>query len=102
MVAKRILNIVIQGIYKFRYHTAHGSVVYALALINIESDTKLPLDYVWGERYMNWIEYLKRRGEGIKCTYQDVEDEYLENWRKRFEKAYKEFEDNRNNSHDWL
>lgn len=90
--------------YKFRYYSSQGSIIYALAIIDIKSTTRLPLDYLWGERYLNWIEYLKRRGEGIDCTYEDVEDEYLENWHKKFKDAQKRFWEEREkhpNANDW-
>lgn len=99
---KFIIKFIVKYFYRIRYLCATGSPIYALAYFSVETGANLPSDYVWGERYMNWVEYLRRRGNGIQCTYQDVENEFLDDWRKDFEDAKKRFwEEREKHGHDW-
>lgn len=84
--------------YNVLYFSAKNGIIHILSKINVKTGAELPCEYVWGERYLNRIEYLRRRSQGIKCTYQDVENEFLDDWNKRFQEARMEFEEYRKNN----
>jgi hypothetical protein len=99
---KKFLEIQTILFYNVIYFCALNGFIHLLAKINIATDTRMPLDYLWGERYLNRIEYLSRRSKGIKCTYEDVEDEFLDEWNKRFQEARLKFEKEREKyENDW-
>jgi len=81
--------------FKIRYANASLGIINLLAIIDKEAGGKLPCDYTWGERYMYWVEYLRRRSIGIKCTFEEVEFEYLKEWNDKFQEAKKRFEEYR-------
>lgn len=81
----KVLNLFIKAFYLFRFNLARGNILYYLA--SIESLSKLPMDYTWGDRYMNWIEYLRLRSQGIKCSFSDVENEFFRYWSKKMDDA---------------
>ncbi len=92
---KAVLNHLVIFYFRLRYTFAVCGVVHILAQINAETGAELPCDYTWGERYILWIEYLQRRGDGIKCTFEEVEFEYLKEWNDKFQEAKKRFEEYR-------
>jgi hypothetical protein len=90
--------------HKVHYILAVGGIIHLFAQLDFLGTAKLPFDYTWGEIYLVRIEYLKRRSEGIECSFNDVEREHLEKWWKSFEDAKKRFWEERNkqpNANDW-
>ena len=90
--------------YKLHYTIAVGGIIHAIAQINFSTEAKMPFDYTWSEKYLIRIEYLKRKSQGIECTFEDVEKEYLDEWHKNFEDAKKRFWEERSkheNGDDW-
>ena len=88
--------------YKLHYFIAVGGVIHVFAKMDLVTGAELPCDYTWGERYILRIEWLKRRSEGIEGTFDELEREYLDNWNKKFKKAYHDMlkeRDEKNN--DW-
>lgn len=81
--------------YNFRYFNARHGAMYIFAQIDLQTGATTPFDYTWGERYMNKVEYFRRRSIGIECTYEDVENEFLDDWNEKFQEAKKRFEEYR-------
>ena len=69
----------------------HGSVFWYMFRLDHEAGGALPGHYTTAERYFNWCSYLNRRASGERCTYEEVEDEFMEEWRKNFQEAVNEF-----------
>lgn len=85
-------------ILNFLYYTIllqlfNNPLIRAYVYICHESRTVMPVEYYWTERYYNRIEYWERRQRGIKCTYKDVENEYLEEWTNSIREAMKKHEE---------
>lgn len=88
--------------YNIHYNFANCGVIHLVAQIDMEAGGRLFCDYDWSERYLVRIEYLKRRSNGIECTFDDVENEYLDNWNEKFQEAKRKFEEERkDNENDW-
>lgn len=88
--------------YKLHYFIAVGGVIHVFAKMDLITGAELPCDYTWGERYILRIEWLKRRSEGIECTFDEVEKEFLDNWNRKFQEAKKRFEEERaKTNNDW-
>ena len=90
--------------YNIRYIFAVGGVIHSFAQIDVatKSGGNLFFDYTWGERYLVRVEYLNRRSNGIECTFDDVEKEYLDDWKEKFQEAKRKFDEKRKNElNDW-
>lgn len=68
-----------------------GTVIYTIFLFDKEADASLPGHYTTSERYMVWVDYLGRKSRGKKCTFEDVENEYIKKWQDEFEKVRKKY-----------
>jgi hypothetical protein len=91
-----IKDFITQIHYLIRYNIASCGPLHYIA--HIEEAVKTccsTFEYTWSEMYLNRIEYLRRRSIGIKCTFDDVEEEYLDACAKDIREAIKEFEESR-------
>jgi aromatic ring-opening dioxygenase LigB subunit len=92
---KSMIDVSLLIFYKFRYTFANVGVIHCLAIIDKETGKETPFDFTWGEKYILWIEYLRRRSIGLKCTYNQVEFEYLKDFNDKVDEALKKFNQNR-------
>ena len=88
--------------FLLRYSIAVNGIIHLLAKGNILTGKETEFDYVWGERYCYWIEYLRRRSCGIKCTYEEVEFEFLKDFSDKIDEALKKFHKERDKDHNWF
>jgi len=96
MIRKTWSAVIARIYYGFVYNMASNGPIHYIA--QIEESVKTccsAFEYTWSEMYLNRIEYLRRRANGIECTYQDVEEEYLDACAERIREAIKEFEKSR-------
>lgn len=96
MIRQTVNMVIARLYYGFIYNIASTGPIHYIA--HIEESVKTAcsaFDYTWSERYLNRIEYLRRRANGIECTYQDVEEEYLDACARDLRQAITEFEKNR-------
>ena len=100
-IVKTFLYLLELVYFQIRYTIAYCSVIHWMAQIDKVTGAELPCEYIWGERYCLWVEYLRRRSVGIKCNYQQVEFEYLKKWNDEFNEARKKFYEERENEDNW-
>lgn len=70
-----------------------GSIIYVINKIDHEAGGHLPSQYTSSERYFVWIDYIRRKSLGNKCTFEEVESEYFKKWQSDFEEAKKILDD---------
>jgi hypothetical protein len=100
-ISQGVAYLLVIQYYQFRYTFAYFSIIHVLAIIDEQARTELPFEYTWGERYLLWIEYLNRRSKGVKCTYKEVEFEYLKNFNDMVDEAIKKFHEERDKDDNW-
>ena len=96
MIQKTLSMVIARIYYTFMYNMARNGLIHYIAHIAESVKTCCSVfDYTWSEQYLNRIEYFRRRVDGIECTFQDVEEEYLDACANRIRQAIKEFEKSR-------
>lgn len=88
--------------FLLRYSIADNGIIHLLAKMNKVTGKETEFDYVWGERYCYWIEYLRRRSIGLKCTYEEVEFEFLKDFSDKVDEASRKFHEERDKDHNWF
>ena len=101
-IAQGVASVLVIQYYQFRYIIAYNGIIHLMAKGNILTGKENEFEYVWGERYCNWIEYLRRRSCGIKCTYEEVEFEFLKDFSDKVDEALKKFHEERNKNDNWF
>ena len=92
---QKIKKFFIDWYYSIRYFLAVSSPIHVIVQLEFATQTKMPFDYTWDEKYLYRIEWLKRRSNGIDCTFKEVEKEFLDGWWRQFEETKKKFEESR-------
>lgn len=100
-IIQGVASILIIQYYQFRYIFAYFSIIHLLAVMS-KDDVETPFEYTWGQRYVLWIEYLSRRSTGVKCTYREVEFEYLKNFNDMVDEAVNKFREERDKDDNWF
>ena len=97
------------GLIRYTYHQLHylialGGILHLFAQIDYACGAHMAFDYPWAERYLVRIEYLKRKANGEKCSFEQVEDEHLKKCYEEFQEAKRRFWEEREkhpNGNDW-
>jgi hypothetical protein len=101
-IAQGVASVLLIQYFLLRYSIAVNGIIHLLAKMNKLTGKETEFDYVWGERYCNWIEYLRRRSCGIKCTYEEVEFEFLKDFSDKVDEASRKFHEERDKDHNWF
>jgi hypothetical protein len=101
-IAQGVASFLVIQYFLLRYSIAVNGIIHLLAKMNKLTGKETEFDYVWGERYCYWIEYLRRRSIGIKCTYEEVEFEFLKDFSDKVDEALKKFHKQRDKDHNWF
>jgi len=101
-IAQGVASVLLIQYFLLRYSIAVNGIIHLLAKMNKLTGKETEFDYVWGERYCYWIEYLRRRSIGIKCTYEEVEFEFLKDFSDKVDEASRKFHEERDKDHNWF